>query len=103
MKPGHYKMKRLSLSLCSADSRLDSIFELFCQIIQNANYGLRSAWKSLFSVVGWGAGEGGWNSKNHANDALHTNIAHSRPPHQMARRSIMVTIQDAKFMLNTIL
>ena len=48
-------------------------------------------------------GEEGWNSQNHANDALHTNIAHSRPPHQMARRSIMVTIQDAKFMLNTIL
>ena len=95
-------MKRLSLSLCSADSRLDIIFELFCQIIQNAKYGLRSAWKSLFFLWLVG-GEGGWNSKDHANDALHTNIAHSRPPHQMARRSIMVTIQDAKFMLNTIL
>ena len=30
-------------------------------------------------------------------------IAHSRPLHQTARRSIMVIIQDAEFMLNTIL
>ena len=58
MKPGHYKMKRLSLSLCSADSRLNIIFELFCQIIQNAKYGLRSAWKSLF-FCGWLGGRGG--------------------------------------------